>query len=141
MELDLEINQLLKIPGAELTVTASRSGGPGGQHVNKTSSRVTLRWSIALSQALNDEQRALLLTRLKHRLVGDGEILIHVESERSQHRNRHIARERLALLIKDALRVTKRRVATKPTASSKNKRRESKIRRSTIKKLRKIIED
>lgn len=141
MEADLLINSQLVIPGSELVVSTSRSSGPGGQHVNKTSSRVSLRWNIALSHVLSDAQRTLLLHRLTSHVVGEGEILLHVESERSQHKNRALARERLAKLIQHALRPEKPRVATRPTAGSKTRRIQSKIRRSVIKKLRRVIED
>jgi ribosome-associated protein len=141
MEADLVINKNVIIPGSELSVSTSRASGPGGQHVNKTSSRVSLRWNILESVALSDEDRAMLMNRLKSRLVGDGELLIHVESERSQLRNRHIARERLANLVSNALLPQKARVATKPTMGSKTRRIQSKKRRSIVKKLRKFIED
>ena len=141
MEADLLINSQLVIPGSELVVSTSRSSGPGGQHVNKTSSRVSLRWNIALSHVLSDAQRTLLLQRLTSHVVGEGEILLHVESERSQYKNRALARERLAKLIQHALRPQKPRVATKPTAGSKTRRIQSKIRRSVIKKLRRVIEE
>lgn len=141
MEADLLINSQLVIPGSELVVSTSRSSGPGGQHVNKTSSRVSLRWNIALSHVLSDAQRTLLLHRLTSHVVGEGEILLHVESERSQHKNRALARERLVKLIQHALRPEKPRVATRPTAGSKTRRIQSKIRRSVIKKLRRVIEE
>ncbi len=136
MEADLAINHHIVIPGAELVVTTSRSSGPGGQHVNKTSSRVSLRWNIAETTALDDEEKTRVMAHLKSRLVGEGELLIHVESERSQFRNRMIARERLAHLISVALRPKKARVATKPTGKSKARRLESKKLRGLIKKLR-----
>ncbi len=136
MESDLIINHRVVISGAELGFTASRAGGPGGQCVNTTSSRISLRWNIAESKALTDEQKARVLARLRHRLVGDGELLIHVDSERSQIHNRRLARERLAQLVKDALVVQKRRIATKPTSSSKNLRIAGKKLRGVIKQLR-----
>jgi ribosome-associated protein len=141
METDLPIDHRIIIPGAELDVAVSRASGPGGQHVNKTSSRVSLRWNIAETTALTDEEKARVLERLRHRLVGESEILIHVESERSQLQNRRIARERLVKLIKDALAVKRKRIATKPTARSKTKRIESKKLRGLIKKLRRRAND
>lgn len=136
MEADLVIHGGLVIPGHELLVSASRSSGPGGQHVNKTSSKISLRWSIAKSQALNDEQRGILLQRLASRLVQDGELLIHVESERSQYRNRRIARERLAELVEMALRPRSVRKATKPSRSSQMQRVDEKKRHGLLKKIR-----
>lgn len=138
METDLTINERVTIPGAELIISVSKASGPGGQHVNKTSSRVSLRWDVLNSQALSEAQRALIIERLKSRLVGDGELLLHVESERSQIRNREIARERLVQIVKDALRVIKKRVATKPSLGSKTRRIENKKKRGIIKKLRKF---
>jgi len=141
MEKDLTINQHIIIPGSELYVSVSRASGPGGQHVNKTSSRVSLRWNIKNSTALTDAQRVQILERLKSRLVGDCELLLHVESERSQLRNREIARERLAHIVKKALRPVKKRIATKATVASKTRRLEGKKKRGIIKKLRKALEN
>lgn len=136
MEADLVINRTLTIPGAELDLSYSRSSGPGGQHVNKTSSKVSLRWSVAESASLTDRQRAMLLARLHARLVGEGELLINVESERSQVKNRQIARERLAEIVEKALRPTKSRVATKPTKGSQIRRVEDKKKHGLVKKMR-----
>lgn len=138
---DLFITAHIIIPASELVITTSRASGPGGQHVNKTSSRVSLRWNIAQTQSLNESEKAIILARLRYRLVGEEEILIHVDSERSQLRNRKIACERLALLIKNALIPTKPRIDTKPTLSSKKRRMEGKRRRGVIKKLRKFVND
>lgn len=136
MEADLRINSEIIIPGTELIVTASRASGPGGQHVNKTSSRVSLRWSVKDSKALTEEQRALLLARLHTRLVGEGELLLHVESERSQLKNRKIARDRLVEIVARALRPVIVRKATKPTAGSKARRLGEKKKRGLLKKVR-----
>lgn len=136
MESYLYINETLSIPDAELIISTSRASGPGGQHVNKTSSKVSLRWNVITSQAINDVQRAKIIRRLSSRLVGEGELLIHVESERSQLRNRAIAKERLALLIKEALLPQKRRIATKPSAGAKKRRIKDKLERGTLKKMR-----
>lgn len=139
MEADLVVNQYVVIPGPELSISVSRASGPGGQHVNKTSSRVTLRWNVAKSTALTDTERARIMVRLQSRIVGEGEILIHVESERSQLQNKKIARARLCQLLREALRIKKTRIATKPTSGSKSKRLEGKKRRGILKKLRKLI--
>ncbi len=137
METDLPINHRILIPGAELIVTASRSSGPGGQNVNKTSSRISLRWNIKETKALTEEEKLRVLHKLNHRIVGDGDILINVETERSQLQNRRIARERLAQLITEALIHKKTRRKTKPTAGSKARRVETKKLRGIVKKLRK----
>jgi ribosome-associated protein len=140
MEADLVINSFIVIPGAELSVSVSRASGPGGQHVNKTSSRVSLRWNILHTMALSEADKQLAMACLKSRIVGEGDILIHAASEKSQFRNRQIARERLARMIRDALLKSNPRIATKPTAGSKAKRVTSKKRRSVLKKLRKLID-
>jgi len=101
---DLPINARLAIPAAELSATFARSGGPGGQNVNKVESKVVLRWSPARSGVLSDAQRARLLERLASRLTGDGELVLHASSHRTRARNVEDARERLAELVRDALR-------------------------------------
>ncbi len=133
MEADLPVNHSLTIPGNELEVATSRSGGPGGQHVQKTSSRVSLRWNIRDSIAITPLQRTRLMQKLASRLTLEGELLIHVDSERSQIRNRDIARERLAYIVLEALKVAKKRVATKPTRGAKERRIAAKKRDSRIK--------
>lgn len=141
MEADLKINQHLSIPGSELSVTTSRSGGPGGQHVNKTDSKVSLRWNIEHSEALTDQQREYIKKRLSTRILLSGDLVVNAEDERSQLRNREIARQRLAELIASALIPIKKRIATKATYASKARRIDSKKRRSSIKKLRRFSGD
>ena len=136
MERDLEISEGVVIPAAELEVTASRSGGPGGQHVNKVSSRVTLSWSVTTTRALQAWQRARVLRRLASRLTRDGVIRVHVDDHRSQHRNREVARERLAALVRGALTTRKRRVPTTPAPADRRRRLEEKRQRSAIKRSR-----
>jgi ribosome-associated protein len=134
---DLPVREGLVIPGSELTWQVSHAGGPGGQNVNKTASRVTLRWSVSESAALGDAWRARLLERLASRLTQSGELLVHADSARSQLDNKRVARERLADLVRDALHVPKARRATKPTRGSKRRRVDSKKRRGDTKRLRK----
>lgn len=141
MESALQINQAIAIPQSELKITTSRSSGPGGQHVQKTSSRVQLRWNIATSQVLTDKERALLLERLESKLVGEEEILITVESERSQLRNKEHAFKRLAQIIRRALLTPKKRIKTKATKSSQIKRVDNKKRRGQLKKLRRLVHE
>jgi ribosome-associated protein len=132
----LRVRRGLLIPEDELRTSISRSGGPGGQHVNKTSSRVTLRWSVTNSRVLSDAQRARLLKALAARLTQDGELIVHVDTERSQSRNREESRERLARLVRAALTVRKARRATRPTKASKTRRLQSKQKRSVTKRMR-----
>src|SRR6185295_9210330 len=129
----LLVNESVSIPRSELDVRVSRSSGAGGQHVNKTSSRVEIFWNITGSRALNDEQRARLQSKLVSRLTSDGSIRVVASDMRSQSRNRELAEERLAETIRRALVVPKRRRPTKPTKASKEARLESKKRHSTKK--------
>ncbi len=134
---DLFVRRDVVIPTSELHVATSRAGGAGGQHVNKTSSRVTLRWNVTTSEALSDTLRTRVAGKLGSRLTLAGELIVHVDDDRSQHRNREIARERLAELVRDALRVPKARKKTKPTRGSKKRRLSAKKRRGDVKKARK----
>ena len=133
---DLEINDALTIPAAELSMATSRSGGPGGQHANKTSSRVTITWDLANSATLSESQRQLLLERLGTYLTGDGVMLVSSNEERSQHRNREIALARLANLVRAGLKRAKVRHKTKPSRAAKQRRLDNKKRRAAIKRKR-----
>ena len=130
---DLRVRRGLVIPAAELRVTASRSSGPGGQNVNKSNTRVTLRWDISASRAVNERQRAQLLARLGRRLTRDGELVLHAGRERSRARNLEHACERLAELVSEALTTTRARVASQPSAGARSRRVQHKKRRSTLK--------
>ena len=138
---DLPIRRDLVIPGAELTEQASTSGGPGGQHANKTSTRITLRWSVAESAVLGPRQRARLLQRLAARLTTAGELIVHVDESRSQWANRQTARERLAELVRDALRRPKPRKPTRPSRAARERRLTEKKKRGAVKKGRGRVED
>ena len=133
---DLAIRRGLAIPGAELVEQASRAGGPGGQHVNKANTRVTLRWNVAASAALSDPQRARLLARLAGRLTRAGELVVHASDARSRARNRESARERLAALVRAGLAQRRPRRATAPTAGSRERRLSAKRRRAARKRER-----
>jgi ribosome-associated protein len=133
---DLEVRRDLVIPGAELVETASRSGGPGGQHVNKASTRVTLRWSVAESAVLGEARRARLLRVLTGRLTARGQLVIHAGRHRSRARNRELARDRLAELVREALRTRRPRVPTRASRASKQRALEAKRRRGTLKRRR-----
>lgn len=138
---DVRVSDALLIPGEELELRASRAGGPGGQHVNTTSSRVELRWDVRASSALTDAQRARLLDRLAHRLTNDGVLVLHASEHRSQHRNRQAALGRLATIVAEALEVPRERRPTRPTRSARRRRLETKRIRSTTKELRRRPED
>jgi ribosome-associated protein len=134
---DIPIYSRLTIPESELRFRASRSGGPGGQHVNTSSTKVELLWDVAGSPSLTEKQRARLLKRLANRIDGDGVLHLTEGGTRSQHRNRQVVLERFARLVRKALRRKKRRIPTKPTKASKERRLASKKKRARTKKLRK----
>jgi len=133
---DLVINNGVTIPADELPYAASRSSGPGGQHVNTADTRIQLRWTPGTSRALTDAQRARVLRGLASRLTEGGEIILASDTHRSQRRNREEVRQRLAQLVREALVPPKPRRRTRPTAASKKKRVDEKKKRGEIKKGR-----
>lgn len=132
----LAVNDSLSIPRSELDVRVSRASGAGGQHVNKTSSRVEIFWNVASSRALTDDQRARLLDKLSSRLTTEGSIRVVASDMRSQSRNRDLAEERLTELVRRALIVPRKRKPTKPTRAAKEARLETKKRHSNKKRQR-----
>lgn len=132
----LTVRDDIVIPAWELWFTASRSGGPGGQHANKTNSRVSLHWAIVSTTALSEPLKARVMRRLASRIDNNGVLAIHAEDTPSQHRNRELARERLAEMVARALEVQKRRRATRPSRSAKRRRIEGKKRRGALKRSR-----
>ena len=132
----IEIDEGLTIPERELSFTASRSAGPGGQHVNKVSSRVTLRWHVRDSPSLTDEQRRRILTRLVTRITKDGVLQMHCQKQRSQAANRLEVRGRFADLVRQALRRQRPRRPTRRTRAAEERRLETKRRRARLKRLR-----
>jgi len=129
----LEINRQLSIPRAELNVRASRSGGPGGQHVNTSSTRVEVLWNVRESATLFDDQRVLLMNALRTRLSAAGELRVVASDTRSQLRNRVLAEKRLAEIVRRALIVKKARKKTRPTRSAVERRLAEKKLRSKVK--------
>ena len=132
----LQVAGTIEIPEDELVERFVRAAGPGGQNVNKVASAVELRFDVAGSRALPDAVRARLLARRDRRLTDDGVLVIQASRFRDQAKNRADARDRLAALVEAATRVPKRRIATKPTRASKERRIESKKNRATIKRGR-----
>ena len=126
----------LDLPRSELEFLASRSGGPGGQHVNTSSTRVEVWWDIAGSPTLTDEQRQRLIMRLASRLDGAGRLRLVSSGSRSQLRNREEVTERLIGLVAEALSVPKRRKPTRPSRAAKAARLEAKRRRGATKRER-----
>lgn len=137
----LAVNERVSIPAAELVIRASRAGGPGGQHVNTSSTRVEVTWGALESAALSDEDRERLATRLANRLDSSGTIRVVAADTRSQRQNRELALQRLAALVREGLTVPKKRRPTKPTRSSKLARLDTKKRRSTQKRDRRFKGD
>ena len=132
----LDVSPDLRVPLAELEFRASRSGGPGGQHVNTSSTRVEVTWDIAASPALSEEQRQRLLVRLASRLDGTGRLRLVSSGTRSQLRNREDVTERLREVVAQALVVPKARKRTRTPRAAKAARLESKRRRSATKRDR-----
>jgi ribosome-associated protein len=126
----IRVTRSVLLPVDEIVLRTSRSGGPGGQHANTAETRVEAVFDVAASPSLTDAQRRRVIRKA-------GPVLRAVaQDERSQHRNRELAIERLVERLREALRVERRRVPTKPTAAAKARRREQKQRRSETKRLR-----
>lgn len=132
----LRITPDLAIPRSELAMRATRSSGAGGQHVNKTSSRIELTWNARESGSLTDEQRQTILGKLRSRLTKEGNLRVVASTTRSQFRNREIAELRLAKLLAAALQPVAKRKATRPTRASKQARLDEKKKHSNKKRER-----
>jgi len=138
---DVTIGDGIVIPGEELRYRASRAGGPGGQHVNTTDSRVELRWSVRDSRALGEAQKTLLAARLGRRINQEGELVLHCATERSQHRNRVLVTARLASLVRAALVRRRDRVPTAPGRAAGERRLAAKRSRAGHKRTRERPDD
>ena len=134
---DLRVNRKLTIPAAELQVRVARGSGPGGQGVNTTDSKVELRFDVANSAVLSEQQRRAIRRHLGNRITKGGVLLVQAGERRSQHRNREDARRRLRDLLRDALKPRKRRIPTRPSRAADQRRIEAKKHRGRIKELRK----
>jgi ribosome-associated protein len=139
-DVDLVIDATHVIPRAELSARASRAGGAGGQHVNTSSTRVEVLWDPATSRALDDDERARVLTKLAARLDSDARLRVVASDTRSQLRNRLLAEERLAALVARALVVPRTRKKTRPSRASEERRLEEKKRDSQKKSDRRSRE-
>jgi ribosome-associated protein len=137
----LVVNAHVAIPRAELEVRASRSGGPGGQHVNTSSTRVEVVWNVRSSAALSEERRARLLDKLAGRIDAAGNIRVVASDTRSQRQNRMLAEERLAATVAAALVVPRVRRKTKPSRGAVERRLDSKRRQSGKKRERRARGD
>ena len=134
----LFVNARIRIPEREIEVSAVRAGGPGGQHVNKVSSAVHLRFDIRRS-SLPDECKQRLLALPDKRISKDGVIVIKAQRFRERDKNRQDALERLRALVRQAASIPRRRIPTRPSAGGRVRRREEKTRRAQTKQLRRRV--
>ncbi|MDQ8163041.1 MAG: alternative ribosome rescue aminoacyl-tRNA hydrolase ArfB [Gemmatimonadota bacterium] len=138
---DLDVVPGVRIPASELALVAITGSGPGGQHVNRSATRIALQWNVRTTRALRDEQRALVMARLASRLDTDGALRIVAGEYRSQQQNRRAALERLVHLVARALVVQKARKATRPTRGSVERRLTDKRQRGEVKRQRRRDDD
>jgi ribosome-associated protein len=132
----LRVNDELSIPLAELTYHATRSGGPGGQHVNTSSTKIDVEFDVGSSPSLTDAQRSRISERLSTRIDSAGMLRLGSSGSRSQHQNREDVTERLAAMLAEALKEQKRRRKTKVPRAAKEARLQTKKKRSQVKKHR-----
>ncbi len=132
----IEITPELAIPQDELDLRFARSGGPGGQNVNRTATRVELLFDVAGSPSLNEHQRALILSRLQGYIDGEGVLHLSSQATRSQWQNRQDVTERFRDLLAGALRVRRPRRATRPSAAARERRLRKKRLRAEHKRWR-----
>jgi ribosome-associated protein len=139
--MDLQITDTIAIPFDELQLSYVRAGGPGGQNVNKVSSKAVLRFDLRGSPSLPEAERARAMERLASRLTRDGELLLSSGEYRDQPRNRTAVIERLREVLAEAMRPPKRRRPTRPTAGSRERRLQAKKLRGTRKRQRTQSDD
>lgn len=132
----MRINDEIEIDDRELEERFIRASGPGGQNVNKVATAVELRFDARRCRALADAVFMRLKRVAGSRMTDEGVIVIRADRFRTQERNRDDARERLTIMIREALVVPKRRIATRPTTASKTRRLDAKVQRGRTKKLR-----
>lgn len=125
---------------SELSYTASQSGGPGGQNVNKVNTKITLRFDIGNSTLLNEDEKQRLRDKLSNKISNDDILIITAESERTQLKNKEEATRKFYSLLKQAFTKKKKRKATKPTKAAKQKRLKEKRIQSEKKQLRQKLE-
>lgn len=134
---EVHLGRRTVVPSGELDFRVARSGGPGGQGVNTTDSKVELRWDVDATDVLSDKQKRLLRKRLGNRITKDGVLILQSSEHRSQHKNREAVVARFQALVGEAITPPKRRKATRPSRAAKRRRLRDKRHRSEIKRLRK----
>jgi ribosome-associated protein len=122
---------------SEFIFSASRSGGPGGQNVNKVSTKVELRFNLILTLQFSESEKELIFNKLKNKINNEGELILVSQTERSQLKNKQVVTEKFYDLVSKALTLPVKRRSTRPTFASKVKRLEEKKSRGNIKRLRK----
>ena len=132
----LRVTETVVIPRSELNVRATRSGGPGGQHVNTSSTRIEITWDVARTRALTEDERARAVARLGARVSDEGTVRVVASDSRSQRQNRERAEARLADLIRRALAVRKARKRTRIPRAAVEARLEGKRRQGERKRQR-----
>lgn len=135
----LSVTDDLFLPRAELSYRASRAGGPGGQHVNTSSTRVELVWDVAASPSLTEAQRARIQEKLANRISQEGLLLLSEGGSRSQHQNKEAVTARLEELLREALFVPKPRRKTRVPRASRERRLRAKKQRAETKRLRRPV--
>ena len=121
----------------EFIYSTSRSGGPGGQNVNKVNTKVELRLNLLLTTAFSEKEKEIIFRKLKNKINKEGEIILVSQAERTQFMNKEVVTEKFYELISKALTIPLKRTPTRPTFTSKQKRLELKRNRGNVKKLRK----
>ncbi len=130
---------MIFVPLTEIQLTFARSSGAGGQNVNKTATKVVVRWPVGKSRVFSQEEKARIRIKLANKLNNQDELVVASEEERSQGWNRELAINRLRFLVSKALLIPKKRRPTRPTRSSKLKRLESKKKHAQKKSARKVL--
>jgi ribosome-associated protein len=136
----IDVKPNIHVEESELEFSFARSGGPGGQHVNKTSSKVILHWNPAESPGVPEPVRQRFIKQYRTRITEAGVLVLDCDETRSQHRNRELVVERLKAMLEAVAKPPKRRIPTKPGKSVKRRRRQSREKHSQKKQMRKKVD-